>query len=72
MIQTSRRNLLVGAAAIALAAATPALAQETKVDLSDLLTPPKEGDMVEGVDTAVQDEYWYAIVRACADFIPYS
>ena len=37
MINTSRRNLLVGAAAIALAAATPAFAQDAKVDLTDLL-----------------------------------
>lgn len=70
MMNTSRRNLLVGAAAIALAAATPAMAQEAKVDLSDLLTAPKEGDMVEGVDTAKVTivEYASASCPHCAAF----
>ena len=70
MMNTSRRNLLVGAAAIALAAATPAMAQVAKVDLSDLLTAPKEGDMVEGVDTAKVTivEYASASCPHCAAF----
>ena len=70
MIHTSRRNLLLGAAAIALTAATPAMAQEAKVDLSDLLTAPKEGDMVEGVDTAKVTivEYASASCPHCAAF----
>jgi protein-disulfide isomerase len=70
MIHTSRRNLLVGAAAIALAAATPAFAQETKVDLTDLMTPPKEGDMVLGQDTAKVTiiEYASASCPHCAAF----
>jgi protein-disulfide isomerase len=70
MIQTSRRTLLVGAAAIAMAAATPAFAQEAKVDLTDLMTPPKEGDMVLGQDTAKVTiiEYASASCPHCAAF----
>jgi protein-disulfide isomerase len=70
MINTSRRNLLVGAAALALAAATPAFAQEAKVDLTDLMTAPKEGDMVLGQDTAKVTiiEYASASCPHCAAF----
>ena len=70
MINTSRRNLLVGAAAIALAAATPAHAEDAKVDLTDLLTAPKEGDMILGPDTAKVTiiEYASASCPHCAAF----
>ncbi len=70
MNNTSRRNLLVGAAAMALAAAGPAFAQEKKIDLSDLSTAPKEGDMSEGVDTAKVTvvEYASASCPHCAAF----
>ena len=70
MIHTSRRNLLVGAAALALAAATPALAEDKKVDLSDLMTAPKEGDMILGPDTAKVTivEYASASCPHCAAF----
>lgn len=70
MINTSRRNLLVGAAAIALAAATPAYAEDAKVDLTDLLTAPKEGDMILGPDTAKVTiiEYASASCPHCAAF----
>ena len=70
MINTSRRNLLLGAAAIALAAATPAHAEDAKVDLTDLLTAPKEGDMILGPDTAKVTiiEYASASCPHCAAF----
>jgi protein-disulfide isomerase len=70
MIKTSRRNLLVGAAAMALAAAGPAFAQEKKVDLTDLMTPPTEGDVILGSDTAKVTivEYASASCPHCADF----
>ena len=70
MIYTSRRNLMIGAAAMALAAATPAFADEKKVDLADLLTAPKEGDMALGPDTAKVTiiEYASASCPHCAAF----
>ena len=70
MINTSRRNLLLGAAAIALAAATPAHAEDAKIDLTDLLTAPKEGDMILGPDTAKVTiiEYASASCPHCAAF----
>lgn len=70
MINTSRRNLLVGAAAIALTAATSALAQDAKVDLTDMMTAPKEGDMSLGPDSAKVTivEYASASCPHCAAF----
>lgn len=71
MIHTSRRTLMLSAAAMAVAGfALPALAQENKVDLSDLMTPPAEGEMSMGQDTAKVTviEYASASCRHCADF----
>ncbi len=71
MINTSRRSLMIGAASLSLFAFAPALAQEAKtVDLTDLLTPPEEGDMIEGQDTAKVTvvEYASASCPHCAAF----
>ncbi len=70
MIHTSRRNLLLGSAAIIALAGPSAFAEETKIDLSDLLVPPDEGDMTMGVDTAKVTviEYASASCPHCAAF----
>jgi protein-disulfide isomerase len=71
MIHTSRRTLMLSAAAMAVAAFTlPALAQEKKIDLTDLMTPPAEGEMSMGPDTAKVTiiEYASASCPHCAAF----
>jgi protein-disulfide isomerase len=71
MINTSRRTLLVSSAVLAMAAALPAFAEDAKkVDLTDLLTPPAEGDMSMGLDTAKVTivEYASASCPHCAAF----
>jgi protein-disulfide isomerase len=71
MINTSRRTLLVSSAAMALATALPAFAEDAKkIDLTDLLTPPAEGDMTMGPDTAKVTivEYASASCPHCAAF----
>ena len=80
MIQISRRQLMLGLSAASLTAfsfALPAFAQETKVDgasgtvdLSDLLTPPEEGDISLGPDDAKVTivEYASASCPHCAAF----
>ena len=67
MIKLSRRNLLLGAAVIAVA--SPALAAPAP-DLSDLLTPPEGGDMTMGQDDAKVTlvEYASASCPHCAAF----
>ena len=70
MIHASRRQLLTAAALLA-AAPTAAFAEDPpKVDLTDLMTAPKEGDMVVGPDTAKVTlvEYGSASCPHCADF----
>jgi protein-disulfide isomerase len=62
---------MLSAAAMAVAAfALPASAQEKKIDLTDLLTPPAEGEMSMGPDTAKVTiiEYASASCPHCADF----
>jgi len=80
MIQLSRRQLLAGLSTAAISVVCfglPAFAQETKtgdaagtVDLSDLTTPPAEGDMVLGPDDAKVTivEYASASCPHCAAF----
>ena len=71
MINASRRSLLIGAASLSLFAFAPVWAQDAKtVDLTDLLTPPEEGDMIEGQDTAkiTVVEYASASCPHCAAF----
>ena len=71
MIHTSRRQLLAGAAVLGFgAAATSAFAADAKIDLSDLATAPKEGDMALGPDTAKVTliEYGSASCPHCAEF----
>ena len=71
MINTSRRSLMVGAAALSLFGSAHAWAEEAKtIDLTDLLTPPEEGDMIEGQDTAKVTivEYASASCPHCAAF----
>jgi len=71
MIHTSRRHMMLGAAALSVALASPALADDpVKVDLSDLLTAPDEGDMTLGPDTAKVTvvEYGSASCPHCAAF----
>lgn len=71
MTNTSRRSLMIGAASLSLFAVAPAWAQEAKtVDLTDLLTPPELGDMIEGLDTAKVTvvEYASASCPHCAAF----
>ena len=71
MINVSRRSLMIGAASLSLFALAPAWAEEAKtVDLTDLLTPPEEGDMIEGQDTAKVTivEYASASCPHCAAF----
>ncbi len=71
MIHTSRRHMMLGAAALSVALASPALADDpVKVDLSDLLTAPDEGDMTMGPDTAKVTvvEYGSASCPHCAAF----
>ena len=70
MNNTSRRQFFIGAAVLAVAAANPAFAEDKKIDLSDLLTAPKEGDMILGPDTAKVTivEYLSASCPHCAAF----
>jgi len=71
MIHTSRRHMMLGAAALGFGLASPALADDpVKVDLSDLLTAPDEGDMTLGPDTAKVTvvEYGSASCPHCAAF----
>jgi protein-disulfide isomerase len=71
MIHTSRRTLMLSAAALAVTQAFPALAEEAKkIDLTDIMTPPAEGDMSMGLDTAKVTviEYASASCPHCAKF----
>lgn len=71
MINTSRRSYMLSTAALSFLALTPAWAQEAKtIDLTDLLTPPEAGDMIEGLDTAKVTivEYASASCPHCAAF----
>src|SRR5450631_3295831 len=70
MIHTSRRHLIAGAGVLALSSVSPALAADAKIDLTDLATPPKEGDMSLGPDTAKVTliEYGSASCPHCAEF----
>lgn len=72
MIHTSRRQMLAGAAILGMGYAAPsALAQDAKkIDLTDLNTAPKEGDMSLGPDTAKVTliEYGSASCPHCAEF----
>ena len=73
MIHLTRRSLLRTTAALGLGLgfAAPAFAEDPpKVDLSDLLTPPDEGDMTLGPDTAKVTivEYGSASCPHCAAF----
>jgi protein-disulfide isomerase len=71
MIQTSRRHVMLGAAALATSFSTAALADDPpKVDLSDILTPPEEGEMELGPKDAKVTivEYGSASCPHCAAF----
>ena len=70
MIQLSRRHLTLGAVALAASFSATAFAQTSKVDLSDLLTPPEEGDMELGPKDAKVTivEYGSASCPHCAAF----
>jgi protein-disulfide isomerase len=71
MIDSTRRTLLVSSAALALSALVPALAEDAKtIDLTDLMTPPEEGDMILGSETAKVTlvEYASASCPHCAAF----
>jgi protein-disulfide isomerase len=71
MIHTSRRTLMLSSAALAVTQAFPALAEESKkIDLTDIMTPPAEGDMSMGPDTAKVTviEYASASCPHCAKF----
>jgi protein-disulfide isomerase len=71
MIHTSRRTLMLSAAALAVTQAFPALAEDAKkIDLTDIMTPPAEGDMSMGPDTAKVTviEYASASCPHCAKF----
>jgi protein-disulfide isomerase len=71
MIQTSRRHLMLGAAAFAAGFPIAAFAQDAvKVDLSDMLTAPEEGDMELGPKDAKVTlvEYASASCPHCAAF----
>ena len=71
MKTTTRRNLLQASAVLALGATSPAFAEDKpKIDLSDLATPPEEGDMSVGPDTAKVTiiEYGSASCPHCAAF----
>lgn len=70
MINTTRRTLMLSSVALAFAN-LGALAEDAKtVDLTDLLTPPAEGDMTMGPDTAKVTivEYASASCPHCAAF----
>jgi protein-disulfide isomerase len=69
MIDTNRRTLMLSAAAMAVAAKA-SLAEDAKIDLTDLMTPPEEGDMSMGPDTAKVTviEYASASCPHCAAF----
>jgi protein-disulfide isomerase len=69
MMKISRRSLMLSAAALA-AVGMPAFAEDAKVDLTDLLTAPAEGDMSIGQDTAKVTivEYASASCPHCAAF----
>jgi protein-disulfide isomerase len=79
MIHLNRRTLLLGLSAAATGLSTMAFADDTTtkvdgasgtVDLTDLLTPPDEGDMTLGPDTAKVTivEYGSASCPHCAAF----
>jgi len=70
MIQSSRRHLMLGAAALAASTTTAFADDPPKVDLSDLLTPPEEGDMEMGSKDAkvTMVEYGSASCPHCAAF----
>ncbi len=70
MNHTSRRHFLQASAALAASLTTPAFAEDPKVDLSDLSTPPEEGDMSVGPDSAKVTiiEYGSASCPHCAAF----
>jgi protein-disulfide isomerase len=70
MIQTSRRHLMLGAAAFVVGLPAAAFAQDAKVDLSDMLTAPEEGDMELGPKDAKVTlvEYASASCPHCAAF----
>ena len=70
MIHFSRRTVLLGTAAFALASKAYADDAPAKVDLSDLLTPPEEGDMEMGPANAKVTivEYGSASCPHCAAF----
>ncbi len=71
MTTTTRRHLLAASAVLALGAASPAFAEDKpKIDLTDLATPPEEGDMSVGPDTAKVTiiEYGSASCPHCAAF----
>ncbi len=71
MINATRRSLMFSSAALAFTALVPAFAEDAKtVDLTDLMTPPEEGDMLLGPDTAkvVMVEYASASCPHCAAF----
>ena len=72
MIHISRRQMIAGAATVAGFgfAGTAAFAADPKVDLSDLATAPKEGDMTLGPDSAKVTliEYGSASCPHCAEF----
>lgn len=70
MIQTTRRQVMLGTAALGLTLANTAFAEDAKIDLSDLLTPPEEGDMEMGPKDAKVTivEYGSASCPHCAAF----
>ena len=70
MIHTSRRTLMLSAAALAFAPYAAFAQEAKKIDLTDLMTPPAEGDMSVGVDTAKVTivEYASASCPHCAAF----
>ena len=71
MTTTTRRHLLQASAVLALGVASPAFAEDKPmIDLTDLSTPPEEGDMSVGPDTAKVTiiEYGSASCPHCAAF----
>lgn len=70
MINLSRRTVLLGSATFALSSMAYADDAPAKVDLSDLLTPPEEGDMEMGPADAkvTMVEYGSASCPHCAAF----
>lgn len=71
MTNTTRRTLMLSAASAAILTVSPAFAEDAKkLDLTDLLTAPEEGDMTIGQDTAKVTlvEYASASCPHCAAF----